>query len=187
MDAQVLKVIDAQHAVTYVVSEGGLWPETACGRTGDDRTMIESHDYVLHLEGTGSKTGIMTADEDGLPALHVASPPEFGGPEAVWSPEHLFVAAVSSCLMTTFRTIAELSKLDVVAYSDDSSGHLIRDESGLYRIESVLLRPRVTITDADKVDRAIRLLEKAEKACLVSRSVSADIHMEPTVDVVDPA
>jgi organic hydroperoxide reductase OsmC/OhrA len=148
--------------------------------------MIESHDYLLHIEGTGPKTGIMTSDEDGLPALHVASPPEFGGPEAIWSPEHLFVAAVSSCLMTTFRSIAELSKLDVVAYSDDPVGHLIRDETRMYRIESVLLRPRVTISDPDKVDRALRLLEKAERACLVSRSVSAEIHLEPTVDVVEP-
>jgi organic hydroperoxide reductase OsmC/OhrA len=148
--------------------------------------MIESHDYLLHIEGTGPKTGIVTADEDGLPALHVASPPEFGGPEAIWSPEHLFVAAVSSCLMTTFRSIAELSKLDVVAYSDDPVGHLIRDETRMYRIESVLLRPRVTISDPDKVDRALRLLEKAERACLVSRSVSAEIHLEPTVDVVEP-
>lgn len=39
-------------------------------------------------------------------------PPEFGGPERTWSPEHLFVAAVSSCLMTTFRAIAEMSELE---------------------------------------------------------------------------
>ena len=171
--------------MTYVVFEGGLWPGTTYVEAGEDHTMIESHDYLLHIEGTGPKTGIMTADEDGLPALHVASPPEFGGPEAVWSPEHLFVAAVSSCLMTTFRTIAELSKLEVVSYSDDPVGHLIRDESGLYRIESVTLRPRVTIADAEKVDRAIRLIEKAERACLVSRSVSAEIHLEPAVAVVE--
>lgn len=149
--------------------------------------MIESHDYVLHIEGTGPKTGIMTADEDALPALHVASPPEFGGPEAVWSPEHLFVAAVSSCLMTTFRTIADLSKLEVVSYSDDPVGHLTRDENGLYRIESVTLRPQVTISDPGKTDRALRLIEKAERACLVSRSVSAELHLEPTVHVVEQA
>ena len=149
--------------------------------------MIESHDYFLHLEGTGPKTGTMTADEDNLPMLHVASPPEFGGPDSIWSPEHLFVAAVSSCLMTTFRSIADLSKLEVVAYADDPVGHLIRDESRMYRIESVTLRPRVTIADPEKVDRALRLIEKAEAACLVSRSVSAEIHLEPTVDVVEPA
>lgn len=143
--------------------------------------MIDTHDYPLHLDGTGLKTGMLSSDE-GLPKLDVASPPEFGGPGATWSPEHLFVAAVSSCLMTTFRTIAELSNLEVVDYSDDPVGHLVREES-LYRIESVTLRPTVVIADPDKVDKAWRLLEKAERACLISRSVSSEIRLEGTVEV----
>lgn len=143
--------------------------------------MIDTHDYPLHLEGTGPKTGMLTS-EDGLPKLDVASPPEFGGPDGVWSPEHLFVAAVSSCLMTTFRTIAQLSNLDVVDYSDDPVGHLVREDS-LYRIESVTLRPIVVIADPDKVEKAQRLLEKAERACLISRSVSAEIRLEGTIEV----
>lgn len=147
--------------------------------------MIESHDYQIHIDGTGPKTGRMTSEEDNLPGLDVASPPEFGGPGATWSPEHLFVAAVSSCLMTTFRTVASMSKLDVVSYSDDPTGHLIRDEGGLFRIESVTLRPRVSIDDPEKVDKALRLLEKAERACLVSRSVSAEVRLEPSVLVVE--
>jgi organic hydroperoxide reductase OsmC/OhrA len=114
--------------------------------------------------------------------LDVASPPEFGGPGMTWSPEHLFVAAISSCLMTTFRTVAAMSNLDVVDYSDDATGHLVR-EGSLYRIERVTLRPRVVISDPDKVDKTLRLLDKAEHACLVSRSVSAEIRMEPTVEI----
>ena len=143
--------------------------------------MIDAHDYPLHLESTGLKTGILTSTDD-LPKLDVASPPEFGGPLGTWSPEHLFVAAVSSCLMTTFRAIAEMSNLDVVDYSDDAVGHLVREDS-LYRIESVTLRPRVVISDPEKVDKAWRLLEKAERACLISRSVSAEINLEGSVEV----
>jgi peroxiredoxin-like protein len=143
--------------------------------------MIDSHDYPLHLESTGLKTGMFTSDE-GLPKLDVASPPEFGGPAGTWSPEHLFVAAVSSCLMTTFRAIASMSNLDVVDYKDDPVGHLVREES-LFRIETVTLRPTVVISDPDKVDKAWRLLEKAERACLISRSVSAEIRLEGTVEV----
>lgn len=143
--------------------------------------MIDSHDYPLHLENTGPKTGMLTSDE-GLPKLDVASPPEFGGPAGTWSPEHLFVAAISSCLMTTFRTIAAMSNLDIVDYTDDPVGHLVREES-LFRFESVTLRPKVVIADPDKVDKAWRLLEKAERACLISRSVSSEIRLEGTVEV----
>lgn len=143
--------------------------------------MIDTHDYPLHLESTGPKTGTLTSDE-GLPKLDVASPPEFGGPAGTWSPEHLFVASVSSCLMTTFRAIATMSNLDVVDYTDDPVGHLVR-EGSLFRVESVTLRPRVVVSNPDTVDKAQRLLEKAERACLISRSVTADIRLEATVAV----
>jgi organic hydroperoxide reductase OsmC/OhrA len=145
--------------------------------------MIESHEYTIHLDGTGPKTATLTSVDD-LPPLGVASPPEFGGPSGRWSPEHLFVAAVSSCLMTTFQAISSMSGLEVVEYSDDASGHLIRDTDGLYRIESVTLRPRVVISDGDKLEKAHRLLEKAERACLVSRSVRAPVRLESTIDVL---
>ena len=143
--------------------------------------MIDSHDYSLQVEGTGAKTGMLTST-DGLPPLEVASPPEFGGPEGRWSPEHLLVAAVAGCLMTTFRAVAEMSNLEVVDYSDDATAHLIRDEGG-YRIDVITLRPKVVIADPEKVAKAHRLLEKAERACLISRSINAEVRMSGEVEV----
>lgn len=148
--------------------------------------MIESHPYEIHLDGTSPKTGVLTGPRDGLPTLHVASPPQFGGPEHVWSPEHLFVASVSACLMTTFRAIAANSNLEVLDYSDDAVGNLVQDEDRRFRIDSVLLRPRVVIADPNRVDRALRFLEKAEEACLISRSLRCTVSMEAAVEVGQP-
>lgn len=143
--------------------------------------MIESHDYHIQLSATGPKTGYLESDADALPRLEVASPSEFGGPGETWSPEHLFVAAVSSCLMTTFYAIADISGLTVVDYQDEAIGHLQRGDDRLYRIDRVTLRPRVVVADESKLDKARTLLEKAEKVCLISRSVSSKIEMEPVV------
>lgn len=143
--------------------------------------MIESHDYQVQLTGTGHKTGKLDASQDGLPTLEVASPPEFDGPQGVWSPEHLLVAAVSSCLMTTFQAIAAASGVEVLDYSDDGSGRLQRGDDRLYKVESITLRPRVVIADESKVDRTLRLLDKAERVCLISRSVESEITLEPRV------
>ena len=145
--------------------------------------MIESHDYVVEVTNTGVKTGMLRASADGLPGIEVASPPEFGGPAGIWSPEHLFVAALSVCLMTTFRAVAEGSGLEVLEYTDRSSGHLQRGEDRRYSFDRVTLRPRVVIEDESKVERTLRLLAKAESACLISRSVSSEIVLEPTVEV----
>ena len=149
--------------------------------------MIESHDYEVELVNTGPKTGVLDATADGLPSIDVAAPPEFGGPAGVWSPEHLFVAALAACLMTTFRAIADASGLDVLEYNDESSGHLQRGDDRRYSFDVVTLRPRVLINDESKIERTLRLLHKAEEACLVSRSVLSQIVLEPTVEVREAA
>lgn len=143
--------------------------------------MIDSHDYQVQLTGDDPKTGYLESTEDALPRLEVASPPEFGGPKGTWSPEHLFVASISACLMTTFRAIAQVSGLEVVEYRDDAIGHLQRGDDRLYRIDRVTLRPRVVVADESAIPKAARLLEKAEKVCLVSRSVTSEIDFQPVV------
>lgn len=160
-----------------------MWEPIDPDKTG---VMETTHIYNVDIHGTGLKTGSLGSPES-LPPLFVASPPEFGGPTGMWSPEHLFVAAVSSCLMTTFRAIAEMSGLEVVAYSDSASGTLTRGDDGLYEMTEVTLRPRVVIADPVKADRALRLLEKAEKVCLISRSIRSEVHLEPAVEIAAAA
>lgn len=146
--------------------------------------MIETADYRIQLEGTDPKSGKLDGVEDGLPTLEVASPPEFGGPGGVWSPEHLFVAAVSSCLMTTFRAIAAMSGVDVISYTDDSSGTLLRGDNRLLRIDSITLRPKVVEAEVSDVDRVECLLNKAEDVCLIGRSINTTVHLEPEISAV---
>jgi peroxiredoxin-like protein len=145
--------------------------------------VIDTHDYQVRIQGTGQKTGIVADDEGTLPSLEFASPPEFGGPGATWSPEHLFVASVATCLMTTFSSIASASDLEVLEYRDDATGRLERGTDRLYRMESITLRPTVVVADESKVDKAQRLLAKAENACLISRSIASRVHFEPKVSV----
>lgn len=141
--------------------------------------MIESHDYKVSLAGTGPKTATLSAP-DLTTALDISSPPEFGGPEGLWSPEHLYVASLSSCLMTTFQAIAAASGVDVLAYADRASGHLQRGEDRLYSMDSVTLRPDIEVPSA-QLEKAGRLLDKAERACLISRSVKSEIILEPNL------
>lgn len=142
--------------------------------------MIESHDYPVTVRWTTGKYGVARSS-DALPELVVASPPEFGGPAGAWSPEHLFVASVASCFMTTFLAIAELSKLEVVDVEVPASGRLERSEDGGYRITEVVLRPQVTLVRERDRDRAMRILAKSEERCLVSRSIRTAVRLEPAV------
>lgn len=143
--------------------------------------MIESHNYEVQIVGSGPKSGKAEAAQDGLSALEFASPPEFGGPGGVWSPEHLYVAAISTCLMTTFHAIADISNVEIVEYSDQASGRLERGDDRLYSMPRITLRPRIVINDESKVDKTLRLIEKAEQVCLINRSINSEVFLEPTV------
>jgi organic hydroperoxide reductase OsmC/OhrA len=83
--------------------------------------------------------------------------------------------------MTTFRSIATNSGIEVLDYVDHSTGQLRRAEDGLYSIERVTLRPMVVISGDSKPERALRLLDKAERVCLIGRSISSEVVLDPTV------
>jgi len=142
------------------------------------------HVYEVDVSWTHDRKGLLTSPV--LPELiEVATPPEFAKGEAgIWSPEHLFVAAINSCLMTTFLAIAENSRLDVVSFGCKAIGTLEKDGSGGFAITKVILRPLVELASEAHLEKTHRILEKAEKACLISRSVKSEVVLHPEVRVV---
>lgn len=115
--------------------------------------------------------------------IEVATPPEFPkGIPGIWSPEHLLTAAVSSCFMTTFLSVAENSKLLFSSFSCKSKGKLEQIE-GKFMISEIILEPIVTITDKKDRERAEKILQKSEAACLISNSVKSKVIMSPTVKI----
>ncbi|HEY5883223.1 MAG TPA: OsmC family protein, partial [Pyrinomonadaceae bacterium] len=144
--------------------------------------MENQYSYSTQVEWTGERRGDLSAPH--LPDLEVDAPPEFKGHEGRWTPEHLFVAAVNSCFMTTFLAIAENSKLQFVSFSTDAKGTLKKLDGRGFIMTEVLLRPKLLVNHARDVDRAGRILEKAEKSCLISNSIKTETKLEPEVSFV---
>lgn len=150
---------------------------------------MEPHFYNVHVQWNHDRQGMMCSPELnktgelGAGCIEVATPPEFPkGTPGIWSPEHLFTAAVSSCLMTTFLAIAENSKLEFKSFSCSSKGKLEQVE-GKFLMTEVLLYPIVTIIDESQRERADKVLQKAEAACLISNSIKSKVTMIPSVEV----
>jgi peroxiredoxin-like protein len=141
------------------------------------------HHYEVKVAWKTGRKGIMSSpvlNDD----LEVATPPEFPkGIPGIWSPEHLLVAAVNSCLMTTFLAIAENSNLNFVDFDSNADGKLEKVE-GKFMISEVTLMPVVTIAEEKDRERALRILEKSEAACLISNSVKCKIVFQPTIKLV---
>jgi organic hydroperoxide reductase OsmC/OhrA len=120
------------------------------------------------------------------PALTVATPPEFGGPEGVWTPEHLLVAAVDSCLLSTFLYFADRFKLPLRSYASAAQGRVEKTLEGL-RFTGIDVSIRFAVADAKAVQKAmsLRLQEKLEKYCPVSASLGCPVRLDLDVSQAD--
>ncbi len=150
---------------------------------------MEKHTYNVNVNWTQDRKGTLCSPElynketNETNCLEVATPPEFpDGMPHIWSPEHLLTAAVSSCFMTTFLAIAAYSKLDFVSFKCESKGVLDKVD-GKFAVTEIHLSPEVIIVDEKYQEKAIRILEKSEKACLISNSIKSKVLMEPKVIV----
>src|ERR1035437_4903983 len=103
----------------------------------------------------------------------------------MWTKEHLLLAAVASCFVATFRGMAEKSNLDLQTIEIAVEG-IIEKKEGSLRFTKIILHPEVLIFREEDRARAVRLLDKAEQGCLVARSLSAEIEMQPQIWVQAP-
>jgi peroxiredoxin-like protein len=119
--------------------------------------------------------------EQGAPRLiNFSAPPEFGGEPGFWTPEHFLLAAVASCFVATFRAVANASKLDFQGIEVAVDG-MIEKESGGFRFTKIRVKPVAIVFAEQERERTQRLLEKAEKACLVTRSLSCAVELDPKI------
>jgi peroxiredoxin-like protein len=139
-----------------------------------------AHYYEVKLDWKSDRKGLVSS-----PVLksniEVATPPEFPkGIAGIWSPEHLLVAAVNSCLMTTFLAIAENSKFEFISFTSNANGKLEKVE-GKYIISEIVLTPELTINNITNQEKALKILEKSEAACLISNSIKSKIIFNPVI------
>jgi peroxiredoxin-like protein len=145
---------------------------------------MEPHYYNVNINWKNDRLGNMQSPELN-DAIDVATPPQFPkGIEGVWSPEHLFAAAVSSCFMTTFLAIAENSKLEFTGLKIESKGKL-EVVDGKYMMTEVDVMPTLTIVHEKDRERAERVLMKSEAACLITNSVKAKVNLKPVIEIAE--
>lgn len=141
-----------------------VWTGAAAGPTSDYKSY--SREYRIEFPGKAPLIGSADPTYLGDPGLH--------------NPEELLLAALSACHMLSYLAVCARDKIAVKSYCDEAIGTMaIKD--GKMRFVSVLLRPHVIITDADKIDRAKALHAKANSECFIANSVNFPIGHDPAV------
>jgi organic hydroperoxide reductase OsmC/OhrA len=138
------------------------------------------HHYLA--SAAGGNEGSVVVSGEGPPDLDTRSPPQFGGPEGVWSPETMLSAAVANCFILSFRAIARASKFEWTSLECNVDGVLDRPERSTYftafNIDAILRVP-----EGARVELAQRLLEKSEQICLITASLKSEITLTTDIQV----
>ena len=135
--------------------------------TSDFDVKTFSRDHVWRLAGGQTVQG--------------SSAPDYSGNPKMSNPEEALLAALSSCHMLTFLSIAALRKLVVDRYEDEPVAELGKNEKGKIWVAQMILRPRVTFGGATIPDENTvwQLHRKAKENCFVGNSLLSQVMLEP--------
>ncbi len=136
------------------------------------------HHYSV--SASASPEGNVSLSAAGLSSIDSAPPAEFGGPGDKWSPESLLVAAVADCFILSFKAIAKASQFEWLALNCTANGKLDRADGGM-QFTGFDIHAELEIASTDHRDKAERLLQKAEKTCLITNSMLAESHLTMSV------
>jgi organic hydroperoxide reductase OsmC/OhrA len=135
------------------------------------------HRYTIDLTRTGHT--LATIDASPRPPIEGGAPPEFGGDQAHWSPEHLLLSAIGLCMYTTFEVFAARAKLEILGWSCHVEGQLDKTAGGL-AFTSFFARIELVVMPAD-VERARELLTRSNQHCIVSNALRTPVTIEAQV------
>jgi organic hydroperoxide reductase OsmC/OhrA len=101
--------------------------------------------------------------------------------ESAVDPEEAFIAALSSCHMLFFLSLAAKRNYVIETYEDNAEGTLSKIENGEMAMTVVNLKPKVTFTGSNIPPKEVieELHEKSHKLCYIANSVKTVVNVHP--------
>jgi len=110
--------------------------------------------------------------DEGL-KIDMAVPEEFGGDSKHPSPEDLYSASIQTCMIATFKTIAERKNLEYKNIVAEASIVLDRgDDSRPVMKEGEI---KLEVSGVKNHDKADKVAKATEKNCFIHNSVKTDV------------
>ncbi|RYG40144.1 MAG: OsmC family peroxiredoxin, partial [Chitinophagaceae bacterium] len=118
---------------------------------------------------------------DGKQDVTGSSDPAFRGDKTKHNPEEMLVMALSSCHLLSYLHLCATNGIIVTSYQDNATGSMVEDKvKGGYFTE-VMLNINMTISDAEKKQRALELHHDANKLCFIANSVNFPVKHNVTI------
>jgi organic hydroperoxide reductase OsmC/OhrA len=134
--------------------------------------VIAPFPHVYRASAAAAQSGDVAVDSPGLATITAGPSAPFGGTGAQWSPETLLPAAVANCFVLTFRAVSAASMFGWLRLECRVEGVLDRVDRQL-RFSRFRTIATLTIAAGADAAKARRLLDKADRDCLVANSLAA--------------
>jgi organic hydroperoxide reductase OsmC/OhrA len=141
---------------------------------------MHPYPHTYSVTATSQITGPVTVASPQLPDLQSAPPPEFDGPGGLWSPETLLCAAVADCFVLTFRALSRAARLEWLRLHCRVEGVLERVDRAAQFTRFTTFAELVVPPHIDPAG-ARKLLEQAERSCLIANSLRGTRSLEAQV------
>ena len=115
-----------------------------------------------------------------------SSDPMFRGDPARYNPEELLLGALSACHMLWVLHLSADAGITILEYQDEAWGEMAEHADGSGEFTRVVLRPRVKIAQAERVDEAIAIHGRAHAVCALARSMNFPVEHEVRVTTQTP-
>ena len=136
------------------------------------------YEYRTETEWKDGKEGVLRATQKH--DVQIGCPPEFGGKPVYWSPEHLLVASVEICIMTTFLDLLARNSCKISSYKSKTVGKA-QLVSGKFKFKAIEVKPVVIINDSEEKDKISNLLYKSAERCMISNTLNIKVEIKPEI------
>lgn len=115
------------------------------------------------------------------PSIAVSSDTAFRGDPERYNPEELFLSAIASCHMLWYLHLCAVRGIVVMEYGDEPEGILEEREDGTGDFSSVILHPKVLISETSDPELAHELHEEANRYCFIANSLKLRVEHRPSI------
>ncbi|MDQ0268317.1 OsmC family protein [Cytobacillus purgationiresistens] len=146
---------------------------------------MAEHQFLLKAHWPGLRNDVGEI-ESGQLKTKVSIPPEMNGPGVGTNPDELLLGAAATCYIITLAAIMERSGLAKRDLHMESVA-IVDETKGILTYKKIIHKPTIVLKeDASEKDRsrALKLAQKAESSCMISRAINGNVEIELIAEIV---
>ncbi|MYL36636.1 SACOL1771 family peroxiredoxin [Halobacillus litoralis] len=165
-------------------TNGGTYPFIAMKKDEGGCSAVALHHFHLKADWPGGRNEVGRIESDKL-KTEISIPKEMDGPDVGTNPDEMLLGAAATCYIITLAAMIERADLPLQEMDMTSEGQ-VDVTDGVFTYKKIIHRPRVVLKqEAGETDlkKLHRLVEKAEKTCMISRAIEGNVALELVADV----